>query len=303
MKLSCAHVVDEAIHDVVKAYKTCVSQVKLGLIKRFRLRYKKASSSIETICIPSEYFSKKHNSFMVRKLGNAIKSTIPIEGFSTTCRLSWNKNKKQFILFMPVDRKKYTVKNRDKICSLDPGLRTFQTLYSKKSVHEFGAGISKKLSRQLDRIERAKKQVTDEKTTPRKYKKFSTRIYSKIKNYVKDFHWKTALKLVKSYDTILVGNMSTKGICRGNLNKSSKRVAIMLSHYKFNTRLIEKAEQYDAKVIIVDESYTSKTCGGCFEKNYDLGASKFFKCNDCEFNWDRDFNGARNIMLRYYNVI
>ena len=303
MKNSHGHIFDESIHDVVKAYKTAKTHVKLGLIKRFRLRYKKSRSPIETICIPSECFSKKYNTFLPKKLGKDIKSQISIKGFKTTCRLSWNKHSNKFVLFMPVMKKMYSVKNRDRICSLDPGIRTFQTLYSKTKVHEFGKGINKKISYQLNRIESIKKQLKEGKATKLQFNKFTHRVYTKIKNYVKDFHWKTSLKLVRSYRTILVGNMSTQGICRGNLNKSSKRVAMMLSHYQFNRKLIDKAEQYGSKVIIVDESYTSKTCGGCFEKNYELGSSKIFCCNKCNFIWDRDFNGARNIMLRYYNVI
>ena len=136
---------------------------------------------------------------------------------------------------------------------------------------------------------------------PSWYKKYTTRLYDKIKNKIKDLHWKTSLDLVKSFDIILVGNMSTQGICRGNLHKSIKPVAMMMSHYQFNCRLIEKAVQYGSKVIIVDESWTSKTCGKCFKRNMTLGGSKTFECSRCDFTWDRDFNGARNIMLRYYN--
>lgn len=95
--------------------------------------------------------------------------------------------------------------------------------------------------------------------------------------------------------------MSTKGICQGKLNRKVKPFAYALSHYTFNMRLISKAEQYNSKVIIVDESYTSKTCGLCFTRNQTLGASKTFDCKSCPFTWDRDFNGARNIMLKHFN--
>ena len=133
--------------------------------------------------------------------------------------------------------------------------------------------------------------------------KFTNRLYDRAKNIIKDMQWKTALKLVQSFDTILVGNMSTKSICRGRLNKKTKSIAMMFSHYTFNCRLMEKAAQYGSKVIIVDEAWTSKTCGGCTTKNMNLGASKIFTCESCNFVWDRDFNGARNIMKRYYGLI
>jgi len=50
--------------------------------------------------------------------------------------------------------------------------------------------------------------------------------------------------------------------------------------------------------MIVDESYTSKTCTKCGEQNKNLGSSKHFKCSKCGLEIDRDINGARNIYLK-----
>jgi putative transposase len=52
-------------------------------------------------------------------------------------------------------------------------------------------------------------------------------------------------------------------------------------------------------VVLVDESYTSKTCGGCGRINHGLGKSKLFWCEQCGFRTDRDWNGARNIWLKF----
>ncbi len=49
---------------------------------------------------------------------------------------------------------------------------------------------------------------------------------------------------------------------------------------------------------IQDEWYTSKTCSMCGCKNENLGGSKIFNCNKCKITMDRDYNGARNIMLK-----
>jgi len=287
-----SHFIDEAIHDVVKAYKTCFTNYKRANCKHFRLRYKKASSAIQTIAIPSEYFHKKKNSFCISIMG-LISSDKDIHG-SKTCRLSWYKNNNAYILYKPVDKPTVVVTGRKPECSLDPGIRTFQTLYSKTNVDEFGVDNYQWINPLLERIKKAK--------PGRGVSLFINRIYNRIKNKVDDLHWQTISSLVTTYDTILVGNMSTKGICQGNLYKKIKPVAYMLSHYKFNQRLQAKAEQYGCTVHIVDERYTSKTCGGCFERNHTLGASKTFSC-PCGYIWDRDFNGARNIMLRHHNLM
>ncbi|CAG8820724.1 12399_t:CDS:1, partial [Gigaspora margarita] len=46
--------------------------------------------------------------------------------------------------------------------------------------------------------------------------------------------------------------------------------------------------------------YTSKTCGFCGYVYRKLGGSKIFHCPECKTELDRDINGARNILLRYF---
>jgi transposase len=78
---------------------------------------------------------------------------------------------------------------------------------------------------------------------------------------------------------------------------------LTLSHYSFQQRLLSKSEEYtNCKVHIVDESYTSKTCGKCGEINTTLGSSKLFICGNtsCRTELDRDCNGARNILIKNF---
>ena len=64
-------------------------------------------------------------------------------------------------------------------------------------------------------------------------------------------------------------------------------------------RLKNKSDEYNCKMVEMNESYTSKTCGSCGKLN-DIGGNKIYKCNNCDFTWDRNFNGARNIMIKHY---
>ncbi|MEZ2345311.1 zinc ribbon domain-containing protein, partial [Microcoleus sp.] len=41
-----------------------------------------------------------------------------------------------------------------------------------------------------------------------------------------------------------------------------------------------------------------KTCTKCGHKHSKLGGSKTFKCPNCGHEHDRDWGGARNIMIR-----
>src|SRR5690606_8719719 len=58
-----------------------------------------------------------------------------------------------------------------------------------------------------------------------------------------------------------------------------------------------------ASVVIVNEAYTSKTCGSCGCLNERLGGSKHFHCPHCHFHIDRDVNGARNILIRFLTLL
>ena len=75
------------------------------------------------------------------------------------------------------------------------------------------------------------------------------------------------------------------------------------SHYSFKQRLLNKAREHPwCKVLIVDEHYTSKTCGFCGKIDQKLGGKKIFKCHSCKIEADRDIHAARNILLRFLTL-
>ena len=54
--------------------------------------------------------------------------------------------------------------------------------------------------------------------------------------------------------------------------------------------------------MIVDESYTSKTCGCCGELN-EVGLSRVYNCKFCKTIIDRDINGGRNILIKNMSLV
>jgi putative transposase len=58
-----------------------------------------------------------------------------------------------------------------------------------------------------------------------------------------------------------------------------------------------KCEEFGTTLRVVDESYTTKTCGDCGRHN-EVGSLKIIRCR-CGFVIDRDLTGARNIMIKY----
>ena len=83
------------------------------------------------------------------------------------------------------------------------------------------------------------------------------------------------------------------------MDKFTKSIASKVSHCRFIDTLINKSNHYsNCKIIIVDESYTSKTCSRCAHLHVTLGASKVFDCPNCKVSLDRDTNAVYNILMK-----
>lgn len=271
------HTIDNAVKDAVSAYK---SSLALHKGKRlFRIRYKKEKAN-QIITLENSAFSKRFNSFS-KKLG--VVQSNKLFKLEHDCKLSYRNG--NFILYTPVDKPVMECLHTVECCSLDPGLRTFQTIYCNNgNSYKIGNNVTNKLAPLMDKLKDGKS-------------KYKRRIRDKIKHLVDDLHWKSANILCKLSDKILIGNMSTRGVLQGNLQSKTKNLLQCLSHYTFRHRLKAKCEEYGVQFIEADESYTSKTCGQCGKINNSLGSNKIFNC-PCGFHIDRDVNGARNIMIK-----
>ena len=97
-----------------------------------------------------------------------------------------------------------------------------------------------------------------------------------------------------------IQRMSQRNQRKKKLCNKTVRNMMSWSHYGFRNLLLDKAKKYTSatQVIVVDEAYTSKTCGRCGWIHDRLGGSKVFQCNQCHLRIDRDVNGARNIIMR-----
>ncbi len=173
------------------------------------------------------------------------------------------------------------------IASLDPGVRTFQTVYGLDHSVEIGKNDCYQLYLLLQ-----EKDKTDSKRRKAKIQK-------RISNLVDELHWKTISFLTTNYKTVLLPEFRISEMVKGKrISRQTKRLMYAFKFYQFELRLKSKAIEKGIDLRMVDESYTSKTCGGCGEINKNLGGKKEFECSKCRINIDRDINGARNILLK-----
>jgi putative transposase len=118
-----------------------------------------------------------------------------------------------------------------------------------------------------------------------------------------DMHRKCAKYLCETYRHIVIPIFKVQEmVCRSGprqrrLNSRGARNLLSLGHFKFRQRLLSKARQTRSKVWVVTEEYTSKTCGSCGERYNVTG--KNYMCPSCGTEFDRDFNGARNILIKH----
>lgn len=125
----------------------------------------------------------------------------------------------------------------------------------------------------------------------------------KVENIVKDVHWKIASYYCNNYNTVIIPkfdvNSIKKRMKRDRKAKSDTRIRrlMSLSHGKFMERLKYKCMVTGTKLCIVDEEYTTKSCGNCGLLN-DPGKSKIFTCDKCYLCIGRDTNAARNILIK-----
>jgi len=287
------HTLDYAVKDVCLAYKTAWANYKAGNIKKFKIRPLKKTKDNLSLVVEGQAFSKVKNSFAYKALGE-IKSTEPIMGLKKNARLKFNRIKNKFYLYLSENRVVQTKPNLKRECSMDPGIRTFQTVYDKDNYYNICTNIKSEMKPILDKIDAATRFRGS-----KWHAKYERRLYNKIQNKVNDLHWKSALFLCKRFDEITVGKLSTKSIIskKNNLSKLNNRLCQLLSHYTFRLSLKSKCDEFGVKFNEIDESYTTKKCGGCGCLT-DVGRSKTYTCQHCSFILDRDFNGARNIMIK-----
>ena len=201
------------------------------------------------------------------------------------------------------------------VAALDPGVRTFQTIYDPDGqvVHWGGdkdmsgrimsvAKEADKLASKLGTMKR-KRTSNGKRSSKTSVKRAFMKKLLRIRQLVDECHRKLALFLCENYRVVLIPEFKTSDMVKKGIGRtiSSKTVRSMLtwSHYRFRQHLINVSELCPwNKVIVVNEACSTITCGQCGACRTSF-SGKTFTCPDCKHSSDRDVNGARNILLRY----
>lgn len=292
------HMLDGAIKLVCASYKSALSNLKAGNIKHFRIRYIRKKRFMRLEIEPCYIQQNGICPIILKEMkGFYDGEEIDWTTINTTCQLQYDSENDKFSLFVPEKSNTQSHQQKQPWVALDPGIRTFLTGLSDTNVLQIGENIGDKIKKLKNKINHTEKQTFSKKKKRKKRK----RIQSKIENTVKDLHWKSINYLVKNYEHVLIGNMSTKSIVRGKktgLNSITKQSAYLLSFYAFRQRLEFKAQQHHSTVHHIDEAYTTKMCSCCGWINLNIGSSKTLICEKCTNINDRDVDAARCIAFQ-----
>lgn len=282
-----------ALKELTTSFKSCMTNLKKKNINYFELKHRTKKSPTHVIEIPKNAIKilgnkqiKIYNTYIKDSIKHTERKKIVI---TNDCKIEY-RYPDQYSLLIPYTRKQQTYDNKKDIVALDPGIRKFMTSYSQEETRNFNP--PKKidiLNKQIDKIKSCSKN-----------RRGILKREIKINNIVKQFHYMVVNFLTKNYKKVLLPSFETQNMitkCSRVINNKSARKCNNLSHYKFKQRLLHRCILTNTELYIVDESYTSKTCGRCGKLN-DVGASETYKCSFCDLKIDRDINGARNIFIR-----
>jgi putative transposase len=119
------------------------------------------------------------------------------------------------------------------------------------------------------------------------------RKHQQVQRQRRDFHHKTALALLKTYDTIYLEELRVANLVRNHHLAKSISDAGWAA---FRTILEGKAAYAGRRVVAVPSAYTSQECSGCGERVLKSLSVRTHVCPRCGLVLDRDENAALNIL-------
>jgi putative transposase len=294
-------------------FKTNFTLLKRKHIKFFEMKFKSRKNPYQMCFVDKNAFNLQSLRLFPRRLKEQLKVRKRLIRWieKNKCESDFviKREKSRYFICLPYTKPGDKVKQPYTRVALDPGVRTFQTFYSDQGIAgKIGDSICETLidiGLKEDKLKSYMSKNKVKKHTLYNMKKRCFLLRSKIKNIVNDLHWKTAHFLCSTFKHILLPSYETSNMVRNSIPERARKIRsctvrkmLSLSPHAFKEKLFYMGTRMGCKIDIVDEAYTTKTCGMCGTLK-EMGGLKIYKCNECGFTLDRDYNGARNIFLKY----
>jgi len=304
---------DEAIRLAIRTFQTEVKKLKRGETKSFELAFKKKKCKSQTIFVRHRTYK---NGVMFPEFWNKSKcSSLTTHRYnnlpaSADAQITIQKEvPNSYYVIFPKTRNDTIGDNQtNKTCGIvagDPGVRVFYTFYDNNGIIiEVGKRDIEGIIRLCIHVDKLVSELS-RCTSKRKRYTLKTRVIprvrNRIQNMVSDLHHKLCKYLCDNYSCIIIPKFDVSRMvnkkCRC-IRSSTVRRMLTWSHHKFRKMLLDKSKSTNVTVDVCTEEYTSKTRGCCGTTNNKLGGSKINICRSCHTRLERDWNGARNILIK-----
>lgn len=299
-----------AVKQAVSAYNSAMANRINGNISHFKLQFRSRKNKRQIFCIDRDALKIKDDKvrLFVQRLKsdseliikNRDRRHLPAENM-TDCKILYDGVKYYLVLTIKTDKVEKIEGKKSEI-ALDPGVRTFQTGFCPEGLaFKFGENQAEQIKQIHNRIDKLNSVLSEKikSRTKRNIKKRLTKLNRKITLIVDNLHNQCGSVLAKNFNTVILPEFGTSKMqVSDNLCSTVKKRMNSLSHYRFQQKLSYLCQKHGSKLVIVDESYTTKTCGMCGFIKDNVGSDKTYRCDQCNYQMDRDIHGARNILLK-----
>jgi putative transposase len=172
---------------------------------------------------------------------------------------------------------------------IDLGIEAFATLSNETRI--FSPGWYRKAERALNTAHRRVSRRKRGSHRRRKAVNLLAKAHHKVKRQRQDFHYRTALALVRENDTIYHEELPVRNMVKNH------RLAKSISDAGWSAFLIiltYKAACAGRRVIAVNPAFTSQNTSGCGVVVAKGLSVRWHRCPDCGTSLHRDHNAARN---------
>ncbi|HEY7021779.1 MAG TPA: transposase [Ktedonobacterales bacterium] len=300
-----------AIKEVRPEYRDINAQVLQDVLTRLDRAFQRFFARVktgETPGYPRFHGANRYNSFTYKQVGEhggarldngflilskigriAVRWSRPLEGAPKTITISREADG-WYVCCSCADVPMRPLPTTGQETGIDLGIETFATLSDGTRI--FNPGWYRKAERALKTAQRRVSRRKRGSNRRRKAVALLAKAHQTVRRQRQDFHYKTALQLVRANDTIYHEDLRTANMVRNHhLAKSISDAgwAAFLSILSF------KAACAGRRVIAVNPAYTSQTCSGCGGLVSKGLSVRWHSCPDCGASLHRDHNAAKNI--------
>ena len=286
------HILYGAMLDADKSYKSVISKRTKGKVAALPRCRKKTQRSFYMLGN-----AVVENGMYPRKLGK-MKAAEPLPHKPSDGRVICDCGR--WYLSITYRDKVKVSDSQGRICSIDPGVRTFATVLGTDGLHKVGLGQFGRIVRIASYLDGLLSRAAS--SCARKRRRMlqaAAHMRRKITRLVDDMHYQAIGWLMRNYDTIVIPEACFTGACKKGsrkIRRKTVRVLMTWSFRRFVGRLVHKCKLFSKNLVIVNEAWTSKTANWTGEIVSKLGGSKTITSNGVTV--DRDANGALGIMLK-----